>query len=40
MDERWIVFLLLGGREAWIGEDFASQGGNEFFATDDACVKW
>ena len=40
MDERWIALLLLGGRGAWIGEDFSSQGGSELFAIEDACAKW
>ena len=31
--------LLLGGRRARNGEEFASQGGSEFFATEDGCVK-
>ena len=40
MDKRQIALLLLGGRGAWIGEKFASQGGSELFATEDACAKW
>ena len=40
MDKRWITLLLLGGRGVWNGEKFASQGGNEFFAIEDACAKW
>ena len=40
MDERWIALLLLGGRGAWISEDFSSQGGSELFAIEDACAKW
>ena len=40
MDERWIALLLLSDHGAWIGEDFASQGGSELFATEDACAKW
>ena len=40
MDKRWIVILLLGGRGVWTGEEFTSQGGSEFFATEDACAKW
>ena len=40
MDKRWIAILLLGGRGVWTGEEFASQGGSELFATEDACAKW
>ena len=40
MDERRIALLLLSGRGAWIGEEFASQGGSELFTTEDACAKW
>ena len=40
MDERWIALFLLGGRGAWIGEDFSSQGGSELFITEDAYAKW
>ena len=40
MHEMWIVLLLLGGRGAWIGEDFSSQGDSELFVTEDPCAKW
>ena len=33
MDEMRRSLLLLGGRGAWNGEEFASQGGCELFAT-------
>ena len=40
MDKRWIALLLLDGRGVWNGEEFASQGGIEFFAIEDGCAKW
>ena len=39
MDERWIALLLLGGRGAWNGEEFASQGDRELFTTKDGRAK-
>ena len=35
MDEMRRSLLLLGGRRAWNGEEFALQGGCELFATED-----